>query len=237
MRAFMCGLVATAVVAGGCNRADPARTTTGTTTPGAAADRGPASAAAPEKPVAARAAEWREVTLPAGTRLPIVLETSVGSDTSHAEEPVEARLARAVSLHGETVLPEGSRLSGVVTEATRSGKVKGRAHVAIRFDTVTAQGPDAANEHYAIRTALIGETAQDTKKKDAIEIGAPAAGGALVGALLGGKKGALVGTAVGGGAGTGVVLSTRGKEVHMNRGAALTLQLSDPLTVRVRPTG
>jgi hypothetical protein len=31
------------------------------------------------------------------------------------------------------------------------------------------------------------------KKKDAIEIGAPAAGGAAIGALIGGKKGALIG--------------------------------------------
>src|SRR4051812_44532953 len=35
-------------------------------------------------------AEWREVTIPAGTRLPVILETAVGSDTSHAEEPVSA---------------------------------------------------------------------------------------------------------------------------------------------------
>ena len=57
-----------------------------------------------------------------------------------------------------------------------------------------------------------------------MEIGAPAAGGAIIGALVGGKKGALVGTAVGGGAGTAVVLSTRGKEVHLAKGAALTRQ-------------
>jgi hypothetical protein len=119
----------------------------------------------------------------------------------------------------------------VVTDATRSGKVKGRAHVALRFDTLVPRGDD---QRYTIRTSAVGRTAQGTKKKDALEIGAPAAGGALIGGLIGGKKGALIGTAAGGGAGTAVVLSTRGKEVHMARGAAMTLRLAAPVTVRVR---
>ena len=67
-----------------------------------------------------------------------------------------------------------------------------------------------------------------------MKIGAPAAGGAIIGAIAGGKKGALIGTAVGGGAGTGVVLSTRGKEVGLAKGAAITLKLVEPLTVRIR---
>jgi len=109
--------------------------------------------------------------------------------------------------------------------------VKGRAHVAVRFDSLTPRGDD---ERYEIRAASIGRTAESTKKKDALEIGAPAAGGALIGALVGGKKGALIGTAVGGGAGTGVVLATKGKEVHLPKGSALGLKLAAPVTVKVR---
>jgi hypothetical protein len=169
------------------------------------------------------------VTLPAGTQLPIVLDTPVGSATSRVEEPVRAHLARAVSHDGIVVLPERSVVSGVVTSAKRSGKVKGRAHVAVRFDAVTPDG----GERYAIQTAAVGRTAPATKKKDALEIGGPAAGGALVGAILGGKKGALIGTAAGGGAGTAVVLSTSGREVRIPEGAELTLQLSAPVTVTV----
>src|SRR4051794_13307494 len=47
----------------------------------------------------------REVTLPAGTVLPVDLETSVGSDISRVEQPVHARLRRAVTLNGVQVLP------------------------------------------------------------------------------------------------------------------------------------
>ena len=67
-----------------------------------------------------------------------------------------------------------------------------------------------------------------------MKIGAPAAGGAIIGAIAGGKKGAAIGTAVGGGAGTAVVLSTRGEEVHLPKGSALSVKLTEPLTVRVR---
>ena len=65
-----------------------------------------------------------------------------------------------------------------------------------------------------------------------MKIGVPAAGGALIGAVAGGKKGAAIGAAVGGGAGTAVVLDTRGKEVGIGRGAALTLRLAAPVVVK-----
>jgi hypothetical protein len=132
-----------------------------------------------------------------------------------------------------TALPAGSRIGGIVTDATRSGRVKGRAHIAMRFDSVTSTSTGEP-ARYRMETTAIGRTAAATKKKDALEIGAPAAGGALIGAIAGGKKGALIGTAVGGGAGTAVVLSTRGKEVRLPKGTALTLKLAEPLTVKVR---
>lgn len=172
----------------------------------------------------------REVTIPAGTSFPIILDTPVGSDTSHAEEAVAAHLSQPLTMHGETLLPAGSRVGGVVTDAKPSGKVKGLAHISVRFDSLSERD----GERYQIQTVAVGRTAEATKKKDALEIGAPAAGGAIIGGLLGGKKGALIGTAVGGGAGTAVVLSTSGREVHLNQGAILTLKLSEAVTVKVR---
>lgn len=212
-----------------CNRDGAADAAAGAK-PVATADSGEAgSAAAGARPEPVTA--WREVTIPAGTQLPIILDTSVGSSTSRVEEPVHAHLVKGIVVNGQTVLGEGSRISGVVTDATRSGRVKGRAHIAVRFDTLTPRGVD---ERYAIRTTPVGRAAPGTKKKDALEVGGAAAGGALVGALIGGKKGAAIGTAAGGGAGTAVVLSTRGKEVRLPKGVALTLRLSEPVTVRVR---
>jgi len=190
----------------------------------------PAEAPAPSGADPAASAS-REVVIPAGTNLAIVLDTPVGSATSRIEAPVSAHLSRQVVVHGRTALERGSRVSGVVTDAKQSGKVKGLAHVAVRFDTLLPSGDD---QRYTIHTSAIGRTAAATKKEDALKIGAPAAGGAIIGALVGGKKGALIGTAAGGGAGTAVVLSTRGKEISLPKGSALTLRLTQPVTVRIK---
>jgi hypothetical protein len=182
------------------------------------------------EPAAGPRPSIREVTLPAGTRLPIVLEKGVGSDISRLEERVPAHVSRAVRVRGITAVPRGSRVEGVVIDARRSAKVKGRARISLRFDTLAVDG----DQRYALRTAAVGRLAPATKKEDALKIGLPAAGGAIVGGLLGGKEGAAIGGAAGGGAGTAVVLTTRGREVRLPRGTAFTLRLTAPLTVRVR---
>jgi hypothetical protein len=101
----------------------------------------------------------------------------------------------------------------------------------VRFTTLVPRG---STDRYSIDTGRISRTGRTTKKKDAIKIGVPAAGGAAIGALMGGKKGALIGGGVGGGAGTAVVLSTRGEDVGIGRGAPMTLRLAEPVTVMFR---
>ncbi len=155
----------------------------------------------------------------------------MASDTSRSDEPVNAHVTRPVVVDGVTVVPLESVVSGVVTDATRAGKVKGRAHLALRFDTLVPVGQD---ERYLLHTKAIARTAPSEKKKDTAKIAIPAAGGAVVGAIVGGKKGAVIGGAVGGGAGTAVVLSDRGQEVHLAKGATISLTLTEPVTVRVR---
>lgn len=172
----------------------------------------------------------REISIPAGVRLPVVMDTSVASNTSRVEQPVQAHLSRNVLVDNEVVIPAGSMLYGNVTSVRRPGKVKGLSHIGVRFTTLVPKG---GTEKYRIETAAVGRTGRATKKKDAMKIGIPAAGGAVVGALLGGKKGAGIGAGVAGGAGTAVVLSTRGEEVGIARGTPLTLRVTSPLTVRV----
>ena len=172
---------------------------------------------------------YRTITIPAGTVLPVTLDSYVASDSSHVEDPVRAHVRRAIVIDGETVVPAGSAVSGYVTNAVRSARVKGRAHVAFRFTRLSV--PDA--ERVAIRTSSISRIAPATKREDALKIGIPAAGGAVIGALAGGKKGAAIGAAAGGGGGTAVVLSTRGKEVRLGSGYATSVRLLEPVRVKV----
>jgi hypothetical protein len=171
---------------------------------------------------------YREVVIPAGTVLPVRLSTSVGSDISRVEQPVSAHLARAIVIDGVTAIPAGSTVAGTITDVRRPGKVKGRAHIGMRFTTLLV-----GDERYRMMTRGNGWTGRSAKKKDARNIAVPAAGGAVIGALVGGKKGAAIGGAAGGGAGTAYVLSTRGPEVRLGRNAAVSVRLAEPLRVRV----
>ncbi len=193
-------------------------------------DSAAASATAPAStgPVRPEHPEYLEVTVPAGTTLQLRLETPVASDRSHVEEEVHARLRRAVVVEGKDVVPEGSAVSGTVAHVERSGRVKGRARIALRFNTL-----EVGQQRYEIQTGLMQVTAPGTKKKDAEKIGIPAAAGAVIGALAGGGKGAAIGAGVGGGAGTAYVLSTRGEEVRLGHGAALSITLAMPLHIRI----
>jgi len=171
----------------------------------------------------------REVTLPRGTVLPVTLDTTIGSDISRLEQPVQGHLRRAVTYHGVEVLPAGAAVSGYVSSARRPGRVTGRGYVAVRFTEVTVPGEGRER----IRTSSVGREAPATKGKDAIEILGPAAGGAVVGRLVGGKTAAREGAVIGGAAGTAYVLATPGKDVRIGKGAPLSVKLASTTTLHV----
>jgi hypothetical protein len=192
-------------------------------------DLGASSPATRENvPASLGAAVYREITIPAGTMLPLALDSYVASDQSRLEDTVRAHVRRNVVVNDRVVIPAGSSLTGYVTSVERSGRVKGRARLAFRFTRLFVPG----TEPLRINTSVVARQAPATKGKDATTIGLPAAGGAIIGAVTGGKKGAAIGAAAGGGAGTAVVLSTRGREVRLGRGALVGVTLLAPITVR-----
>jgi hypothetical protein len=176
------------------------------------------------------AGAFQDVTIREGTVLPLVLDSGVSTATSRIDDPVRAHLASAIVVNGVTAIPQGSQVIGTVTATAQSEKVKGRAHIAIRFENVRPAGlPD----QYIIRTAAIVRTARGTMKKDLMTVALPAAGGALLGGALGGGKGALIGTAVGGGAGAAYTLDKKGPDVGIAAGRPLSPKLLSAITVRV----
>ncbi len=185
------------------------------------------SSGAPSAQIWRRAA-FREVVIPAGTVLPVRLDSGIGSDISRVEQRVNGHLSQAIVIDGITAIPAGSAVSGVVTDVQRPGKVKGRAHIGVRFSRLSV-----GEQSYTMATRANGWTGRSAKQKDARNIAVPAAGGAVVGAIVGGKKGAAIGAAAGGGAGTAYVMSTRGPEVRLGRNAAVSVRLTEPLRIRV----
>jgi hypothetical protein len=221
---------ALAVSACGTNASDAtdAPLTSGTTaTPGPAASSSQRPAAA--RPAPAAAATYRDITIPAGTSLPLSLTSSIASDTSAVEDTVTAQLTRGVMVDGREVLPAGAQLEGLVTQVDNSGRVKGRAMIAFNFNSLKTGG-----NQYDVQTGTLTHVAPATKGEDAAKIGIGAGAGAIIGGILGGGDGAAKGAVIGGGAGTGAVLATKGKEMRLGPGADVTSQLTAPLTVRVR---
>ena len=118
------------------------------------------------------------------------------------------------------VLKEGTEVRGRVVAVSPSGRVKGRAHLAIDFDRIVVNGRERELELRAVDI-----TASSDKGKDAKLIGGGAGAGLIIGAIADGKKGALIGTAIGAAAGTGAALATKGKEVELPSGTMLQLKL------------
>ena len=187
------------------------------------ADVSPVADAAPRD--APPSPAFKLITVPAGTTLTVRLSNAVGSDTSDVEDSVRGKVATDVVVDGLTVIPAGSDISGSVIDAQRSGRVKGRASVAFRFDRI-----EVRDETSRIQTSTVArEAAADTR--DDVKKGGIGAGiGAIVGGVAGGKKGAAIGAGVGG---AGTVMATRGKEVHLAPGSRVRVTLRDALDVRV----
>jgi hypothetical protein len=195
---------------------------------GAAPEPAAEAAKAPEPPPPPPPAE-REVTVASGTALALDLATALTTETAKVEDAVKATVRKAVVVGGDTVIPVGTELSGVVTGVERPGRVKGRAKLSYRFDTMRLNGAT-----YTIKTSPIGHEGEASKKADATKIGMGAGAGAVLGGIIGGGSGAAKGAAIGGGAGTGAVLATRGKELTLAPGANVATKLTAPLTVTIK---
>ena len=101
-------LVCGAALVAACSHESDALTVSAAERPESAAATSPDRAAHKSGASANRGSDdYREITIPAGTVLPVSLETSVGSDISRVEQPVHGSLRRAVVIQGVQVLPAG----------------------------------------------------------------------------------------------------------------------------------
>jgi len=162
------------------------------------------------------------VVIPSGTVLKVSLIDPLNSDTSSPGDRFMASLAESVVINGVPLLQKGTKVRGRVIDADDSGRVKGRAAIRLALTDIM-QG----DKIVAIRTETFAATADSSQTRDAEVIAGGAGVGAVIGAIAGGKKGAAIGAATGGGAGTGVVLATKGKEIHYGPETRLNFTLAN----------
>jgi type IV secretion system protein VirB10 len=190
----------------------------------------------------------RQHVVPAGTRIPLVLVNSVSTKASEVGDRVYLQTAFPIFSGTRMVIPEGSYVTGTITQVKRPGMVKGRGELYLRFDTLrlrngvfrdfrgTVSATDGSQSEIAEREGTI--QAEGTKGKDLGTVAGGAIRGGTLGAVIGvaadnDAGGAIAGSAIGAGVGAAAgmvaVLLTRGNEVQLLRGTSLEMQLDREL--------
>jgi len=175
-----------------------------------------------------------DLTIPAGTKVPVALKHAVSSKGTHEGDGVYAETTFPVVANGRVLIPAGTFVQGRISHIQRGGRIKGRAEVLMHFTTLiypsgyTVLLPGAVENAPGVDKTSVkdeeGTIRSDSQKSEKIGTVASTAGtGAVVGGLSNGGKGALIGAGVGGAVGTAIAMLTRGNDVKLDAGTTLEI--------------
>jgi hypothetical protein len=180
---------------------------------------GIAANAAPPQAVTTNAPQ-QPLIVPAGTSVVVRLQQSLSSASAVSGQRFEAVLDQPLVAENLVVLPAGTMVTGHVTFARRSGRLRHPGELGLTLDSVVL-----GQQHVAIVTSSVVARGGSHKKRNWGWIGGGTGGGALIGALAGGGKGALIGGGIGAAAGTTTALLTGKKDVGFGAERRLTFRL------------
>lgn len=182
----------------------------------------PAAAAPAQDP----AAQYGEVTLPAGQSLLVRMIDGVDSTKNQVGDIFHASLETDLYVHGTLVAHKGTDVYGRLANAKAAGHLAGSSELELELTRIVIDGRDypLVSSDYTLQGKGRGS---DTAKK----VGGGAIFGAIIGAIAGGGKGAAVGAAAGSAAGAGVQVFTRGQQVKVPSETLLEFRLQQPAMV------
>jgi len=182
------------------------------------------------------------LTVPAGTRIPLVLKHAINTKSVRPGDPVYLQTNFPVAQDNRILIPSGTYVQGVVDSIKRPGRVSGRAELLMHFTTLifpngytvslpgTVEGTPGA-EHSTVKDKEGTIQADSQKGKDVATVAQTTGGGAAVGALAAGGKGAGIGAGAGGVVGLATVLLSRGQDVRLEAGSTVEMELQRPLVL------
>ncbi len=174
----------------------------------------------PNAPASATPAPRAPTTIPAGTHIVVSLGQTLSSKTAQAGDRFNATVVDPVRVGGVVLIRAGAPASGTVTDAKALGHFKGGAELAIRLDSVRAEG-----HTYQVASSTIERAEKGKGKRTAALTGGGTGFGAIVGGLAGGGRGALIGGLAGAGAGATGSALTGNKELVIPAETSLTFRL------------
>ena len=187
-------------------------------------------------------ARAESITLPVGSKLHIVLETSLTTKGSKVGDPFRARLVIPVFANEREALPVGTVIEGRLASLQAPGRVRGRAEMqlgpekfilpdgrdftlaATLTDAQTGDDLDVDSEEGTVSRS--GKEGMDVKQT----AGGAVMGGAM-GGMIGGGKGALIGA---GAIATVAVLRQifkRGRDADLPAGSEIVLELNRDVAI------
>lgn len=78
--------------------------------------------------------------IPKGTHVLLRMMNSISTRTAAEGNQVYLQTATPVAVNNQIVIPPGTYVQGSVSHSKRSGRVKGRAELGIRLETMTFAG-------------------------------------------------------------------------------------------------
>jgi hypothetical protein len=172
--------------------------------------------------------------IPQGSHVLLRMVNHVSTRTAREGDYVYLRTASPISSNGAIVVPEGSYVQGVVSHSKQSGRVKGKAELGIRIETLTLPGGKVIKLTPHLSSVDSQETSQKVDSKedqikqggskgaDVVRVGELAGAGAAIGAVVDRTwTGAGIGAGAGAGVGLASVLLSRGKEVDLRQGSTI----------------
>src|SRR5713101_5673343 len=207
---------------------------------GPQADAPPPVAPKPVPPQPAGSSE--RITVPAGTRVGVVLQNGISTRSAKPGDSIYLQTSFPITQNNRIVIPVGSYLRGALLESKRPGKIKGKGEFRLRLDTLILPNGYTVSLNAAPRSADSGGketmdsegkvTGPGGKGKDAGTIAETTTAGAGIGAIASrSAKGAGIGGGIGAAAGLAAVLLSRGPEAELPRGSTMDIVLERELSL------
>jgi len=169
----------------------------------------------------------QEVTIPAGTVIPVRMIDSISSDYNWPGQEFRGSLSSPVVVHNRIVLPKGATAYVKLVDVDTAGRVKGRSHLMLQLNRVVA--PSGT---YVVHSGVVSFSGSSQGKKTAKSAGIGALVGGGVGALFGGGKGAAIGAGLGAGTGVATRAVKEPHPVRIGSESLVNFRLTAPVRVR-----
>ena len=184
-------------------------------------------------------------TVEAGTHILLNMINSVSTKQAHSGDRIYLETAFPIISGGRIVIPQGSWVTGTITEVKRPGRIKGRGEMQVRFDSLTL--PNGTTRDFRADLGAIDPRADQTLKREEDKVTGPGdkkgdvgtvVGSTTAGTVIGSGIGAAAGN-VGRGAGIGAgagaaagligVLTSRGPDATLTKGSTVEMVLDRPI--------